>query len=239
MKHGIDVSYAQGDINWWKIANNPTIDFAMIRATATYPHNGKKGIDLKWLENIKGATENNVPIGVYHYSYALTVDEAIKEADHFLDTIKGYKFEYPVVLDFEDGSQTFLKPKQMADICLAWLERVEAAGYYVMLYSMASWLKYNLNDERLAKYDKWVAHVGVQQPMIDGAMWQYTWEGKVDGISTFVDLNHCYKDYPTIIKTAGLNGFEKSEKPVETVDYEQKYKSLVQKLKDLVSEEEM
>lgn len=236
MKYGIDVSYAQGNIDWAKVAADPQVEFAMIRATATYPHDGKNGIDLKWEQNIKAATKTGLPLGVYHYSYATSVDEAIKEADHFLDTIKGYKFEYPVVLDFEDGSQTFLKPKEMADICLAWLERVESAGYYVMLYSMGSWLKHHLNDERLAKFDKWVAHVNVDNPMIQGNMWQYAWNGKIDGIGTFVDLNRCYKDYPTIIKNSGLNGFEKS---VETVDYEQKYKSLVQKLKDLISEEAM
>lgn len=219
MKRGIDVSYAQGVIDWAKVAADPQVEFAMIRATATYPHDGKKGVDLKWERNIKGAQANGVPVGVYHYSYALTKEEAVKEAEHFLNTIKGYKLEYPVVFDFEDSTQNNLTPAQMADICVAWLEKVQAAGYYVMLYSMASWLKYKLTDNRLAGYDRWVAHADVTEPMVEGGIWQYTWTGKVGGIQGDVDLNHAYKDYPTIIKAAGLNGWSKQQ----TTDYKALY----------------
>lgn len=223
MIKGIDVSYAQGIIDWHKVSQ--TVDFAIIRATATYPHNGKKGIDLQWERNIKEAKKYKIPVGAYHYSYALTVEEAIKEADHFLNTIKGYTFEYPVIFDFEDASQSKLSSEQMVNICLAWLERVEQAGYYVMLYSMASWLKYPLNNLKLAKYDKWVAHVNVDKPMVEGGIWQYSWTGKVDGVVGDVDMNIAYTDYPTIIKNAKLNGFNKNETIEEEVDidYKQKY----------------
>ncbi len=117
------------------------------------------------------------------------------------------------MLDFEDQTQAGLSKTLKADICVAFLEMVEQAGYYAMLYSMASWLEYQLTDTRLAKYDKWVAHIGVTKPSFSGSygIWQYSWAGKVDGISGAVDLNECYRDYPEIIRTAGLNNLAQDD----------------------------
>ncbi|MBR5485162.1 MAG: glycoside hydrolase family 25 protein [Oscillospiraceae bacterium] len=231
MRHGIDVSYAQGDIDWAKAAADNRIDFAMIRATATYPHKNYSGVDQKWQRNIKEAVKTGLPLGVYHYSYALTVEDAKKEAEHFLNTIKGYKFEYPVVFDFEDPSQNALNSREAAEICLTWLETVQAAGYYAMLYSMADWFTHKLTDKRLQKYDRWVAHVNAPEPAVEGGIWQYTWTGRVNGIETLVDLNYAYKDYPSIIKAAGLNGFSKTAgNIIDTTDYKALYLEAKEKL---------
>jgi lysozyme len=245
MKKLIDVSYAQGTIDWKKV-KNAGYDAAMIRATAYYPKSGKTGVDTHFHANAQNALAAGVKIGAYHYSYALTVQEAKLEAQHFLNTIKPYKLEYPAVLDFEDPSQTKLSKTLKADICTAFLETVEQAGYYAMLYSMASWLASELTDPRLSKYDKWVAHIGVSKPSYAGSygIWQYSWTGKVDGITGNVDLNECYRDYPTIIKAAGLNlGQGKQEEPVpETVpkaDYDAlqaKFDGLVTGIQNVINE---
>lgn len=229
--HGIDISYAQGNIDWLKVANDPNVDFVIIRATATYPHNGKKGIDLQWYSNIEKAEQLGIPIGAYHYSYAVNVEQARLEAEHFLNIIKGHKFEYPVIFDFEDPCQAKLSKKEMIDICDTWLSIVEKAGYKVALYSMASWFKFYLDDPRLNKYDKWVAHVNVKEPMVQGEMWQYSWKGRINGIVGDVDLNHCYVNYPKMIREQGLNGFEKpSDKCKECTELKKHIKYLEDKL---------
>lgn len=224
-RKGIDVSYAQGVIDWEKTAADPSVEFAMLRATASYPHGGKKGIDLQWERNIYEAEKTGLPLGAYHYSYALNKEEAHREAEHFLKVIQGHRFAYPVALDFEDPIQSRLSPQEMADICYEWLTDVKNAGYYAMLYSTASWLKYKLTDPRLQAYDKWVAHVEVEQPMLLGGMWQYSWRGKVWGISGDTDLNYAYKDFPAIIKGRGLNGWGSPER-----DYQKLYEQAQSKL---------
>lgn len=213
----IDVSYAQGVINWGKV-KAAGITQAIIRATASYPHGTASGVDKRFKSNIEGALAAGIDCGVYHYCYALSVEEAKLEANHFINTIKPYKLTLPVVLDFEDNTQTKLSPAVKADICDAFLQIVQSAGYYAMLYSMASWLKSDLSDARLSKYDKWVAHVGTPKPAYSGnyGIWQFSWEGKVDGISGDVDMNYVYRDYPTIIKNAGLNGWAGQDKPTTT-----------------------
>ena len=214
----IDVSYAQGTINWGRV-KAAGITAVMIRATVSYPHlyGGKQltGIDTMFKRNVEGALAAGLDVGVYHYSYALSEADAKLEAQHLLNTIKPYKLTLPVILDFEDSTQTKLSATVKADICDAFLQIVQGAKYYAMLYSMASWLKADLADKRLSKYDKWVAHVGVGKPSYSGSygIWQYSWKGAVDGITGEVDMNYVYKDYPTIIKNAGLNGWAGQGKP--------------------------
>lgn len=221
---GIDVSYAQGAINWAKVKDS--VDFAMIRATASYPHGTAGGVDLQWPNNIRGATAAGMPIGAYHYLYATTPEEAAIEAEHFLRTISGYRFAYPVALDLEEpdqvGNQTMpgLPVAEQMDLVDAFLRPVEAAGYYAVLYTSASVLNRLAAScrDRLARYDIWVAHVGVDKPGCSTpyGMWQYSWKGRVPGIrddlpdsspGRDVDMDFAYRDYPSIIKGAGLNGW--------------------------------
>lgn len=227
MRKGIDVSYAQGNINWAKVKGH--VDFAMIRATASYPHGKARGVDLQWPNNIRGAAAAGVPIGAYHYLYALTPEEAALEAAHFLRTIAGYRFEYPVALDLEEpeqvGSQTVpgLPISAQMDLIDSFMKPVEAAGYYAVLYTSASVLNRLAAScgGRLAKYDIWAAHVDVDKPgcVTPYGMWQYSWKGRIPGIrddlpddnpGRDVDMDYCYKDYPGIIKGAGLNGWGKA-----------------------------
>lgn len=226
---GIDVSYAQGNIDWDVASKN--VDFAMIRATAGFKSPGWNGIDLKWDKNIVGVEKYNVPYGIYHYSYAMNVNEAKKEAEHFLNTIKGHKPTYPVAFDFEDVRQlggydnkgVYHNPLPLStqmDIIDAFMGPVENAGYYAVLYMSASPMIALMRQfkERMAFYDKWVAHIA-EQPATTGGIWQYSWTGRVPGIIGNVDLDYAYKNYPHIIKSAGLNGWGKAqEKPkIETV----------------------
>ena len=81
------------------------------------------------------------PYGLYHYSYATTPDEAVKEAKFFLRVISGLKPEYPVVFDLEDPSQAKLGKSTLTAIAKAFLSTVQAAGYYAMLYTNLDWIR--------------------------------------------------------------------------------------------------
>ena len=64
--------------------------------------------------------------------------------------------------------------------------------------------------DRIGRYDAWVAHVNAAKPSYSGAygIWQHSWKGSIPGISGDVDLDYAYRDYPTIIRRAGLNGWK-------------------------------
>ncbi|MCM1530616.1 MAG: hypothetical protein NC093_11575 [Alistipes sp.] len=90
----------------------------------------------------------------------------------------------------------------------AFLEKIESAGYFVGLYGSASSLKTHTADDIKNRYTVWLAH-WVETTNYDGAyaLWQYSEKGSVSGISGNVDLDICSKNFPTIMKAKGLNGF--------------------------------
>lgn len=198
-KLGIDVSEHQGDIDWEAVSKT-SVDFAIIRASYAWNDEGDQHQDKTFLENVAEAKKYNIPIGAYHYSYATTVEEAKKEAELFLSQVRGTTFEYPLYYDLEDECQDDLSKEEITNIAIAFLETIKEAGYYVGIYSNPDNIK-NLDMERLAEYDLWIANYSVQNTYEgDYGMWQYTCYGKVNGISGDVDLNYCYYDYPSYIK---------------------------------------
>ncbi len=202
---GIDVSKWQGKIDWQKVKSE-NIDFAIIRDGW-----GKKSstqIDKKFKENIIEAKDAGINIGVYHYSYADSIEDAINEAQFCLENIEGYQLEYPVVLDFEDKEMLKLNTRQRTDICKAFCEEIEKSDYYAMIYTNKNWLKnYLYKDELLSKYDLWLAEWGVSSPSYSCGIWQRSATGRIKGISGNVDIDISYKNYPEIMKNKGLNGF--------------------------------
>ena len=112
---GVDVSYHNGTINWKKVAASD-VDYAIIRCG--YGDNIKSQDDKKWAENVAGCEKNNIPYGVYIYSYATSVKQAESEANHVLRLIKstGAKPTYPIYIDYEDSSQNGLTPKQLGNL---------------------------------------------------------------------------------------------------------------------------
>jgi GH25 family lysozyme M1 (1,4-beta-N-acetylmuramidase) len=202
MYKGIDVSEHQGIIKW----DNVKTDFAILRAGYGKVISQK---DKQFESNYAGAKKAGIPVGAYWYSYAMTPEEARKEADVFLEVIKGKQFEYPVFYDVEEQKQFNLGKDKVSAIIRAFLEEVESAGYWVGLYMSASPLSSYVADTIKQRYCIWVANYGVSQPSYAGTygLWQYSCTGRVNGINGNVDLDYSYVDYPTQIKTKGLNGF--------------------------------
>ena len=205
--NGIDVSVHNGNIDWNRV-KSADINFAILRAGYGKVASQK---DDKFEQNYAGAKAAGVPVGAYWYSYAMSEDEARLEADVFLSVIKGKQFEMPVYFDIEEKKQFALGKDKVSAIIRAFLERVEAAGYLVGLYSNKSSLTSHISDYIKEHYAVWLAH-WVSKTDYSGIydMWQYSDKGRVDGISGNVDMDTCYTDYPNIIKTCGYNGFNKS-----------------------------
>ena len=205
---GIDVSKWQGSIDWAKV-RAAGIGFAMIRAGF-----GSNGVDERFAENMQGARAVGIPCGAYHYSYATSADGAKAEAAHFLDLIKGHDFDYPVALDIEDPSQKALGKQTLTEIVPAFCSTVEAAGYYVCVYSNLYWIMNRLDMAALKRFDIWLAQWSAAPALSDIGIWQYSDCGSVDGITGKVDMNTAYKDYAAIIKSAGLNNAKAAPQPV-------------------------
>lgn len=201
-KNGIDVSEHQGKINWQKVKT----DFAILRAGYGREISQK---DKQFDNNYKGCKDNNIPCGAYWYSYAVTPQDARREAETCLKIIKGKTFEYPIYFDIEERRQLALGKTACTEIAKAFIETVEKAGYWVGIYSSKSHLENYLSEDIRKRYAVWVAHYGVSKTTYRGqfGIWQKSSTGAVAGIGGCVDLNECYIDYPALIKDAGLNGF--------------------------------
>ena len=202
---GVDVSVYQGNIDWNR-AKADGIEFAIMRAGyGKYVSQKDKYFD----QNMKNAKAAGLPCGVYWFSYALTPEDAIKEADACYEVIKNYKLEYPVSFDMETESQMKLPKETVAQIIEAFCGRMESYGYYTTLYTYASFLNYKVEDRIFDKYDIWVAHYNTSKPAFNRnyGLWQYSCTGSVQGITGNVDRDYVYLDYERIIKNAHLNGF--------------------------------
>jgi GH25 family lysozyme M1 (1,4-beta-N-acetylmuramidase) len=207
MTKGIDLSKHNGKVDFAKVKASGKVDYVMLRAGLGRLSSQK---DQMFETYYKEAKANGFPVGAYWYSYAMSEDEARQEADAFLSVIKGKKFEYPVYYDVEEEKQFKLGKEKVSAIIRAFLERVEAQNYWVGLYgSYSSLTTYTAQDIR-DRYAIWLAHWNVKKSPYKGqyGMWQYG-VSRIAGITGDVDVNECYADYPTLIKDAGDNGFEK------------------------------
>ena len=191
---GIDVSYHNGTIDWKKVKQSE-VEYAIIRCG--YGTDDKSQDDKKWEENVKGCTDNNIPYGVYLYSYADTVEKASSEADHAIRLLQGKKFKYPVYYDLEeDKLRDKISKKTIADIAQTFCDKLSAKGYTVGIYANKDWFTNYLTDSRFNNWTKWVAQYNTAcsyQGKYD--MWQCSCTGKIPGISTNVDLNYSYSPF--------------------------------------------
>lgn len=209
MKNGIDVSSYQGKINWDKVKEY--IDFTIIRCG--WGNNLESQDDVEFNRNSDECERLSIPYGVYLFSYATNLEMAKSEAEHTLRLIKDKKLEYPVFLDVEEREQLTLPKEKLVEIVNYYCEIIENAGYYVGIYASLSTLNGILNDERLEKYDKWVAQWGADFSYRGSSgMWQYTDNIIIEGINTRIDGDKAFYNYPEIIRNKGLNHLEEKIK---------------------------
>ena len=211
----IDVSIYQPDIDYAAV-KAAGIDGAIIRCGFTgWGSSHSLNKDTKFEAHYAGFTGAGIPVGAYYYSTADSVDFAKKEAGFVQSLLKGKKLAFPVYYDIENNErQAALSMSLLTQIAEAFCESMEEAGYFVGVYANTNWFTNKLNHAALSeKYTVWLAdYRGANaNKTLQRDMWQYTSTGKVNGISGNVDLNECYRDFPSIIKAAGLNGYAKEE----------------------------
>ena len=216
---GIDVSRYQGNIDWQKV-KNAGIKFAMLKTVST--NNSEFGglyIDPYFERNYAECKRLGIPVGVYYYTYAQTKEYADKELALFKKAIAGKQFEYPLVVDVEDNLLKPISKAALTDLVEYAVKTIESWGCYAMVYTYLSYSNTELDMDRLAKYDLWIAHYSsVCGYKKAHGMWQYSSSGKVNGVSGDCDMNYAYKDYASIIKNSGLNGYTKAQ-PAKAVTY--------------------
>ena len=187
----IDVSEHQGKINWEKVKNS--VAGAILRCG--YGSDITSQDDTQFKRNADECTRLGIPFGVYLYSYADTEEEARSEAAHVLRLIKGYKLSYPVYYDLEEAG-TEKGAVRRAEI---FGDIIEKAGYWCGIYANLYWWENHL--KALERFTKWVAQYNstCDYKGANKDIWQYSSMGSVDGISGRVDMNMCYRDFPTEI----------------------------------------
>ena len=190
----IDTSYWQGKVsvdNWKKVAK--TCKFAILRATYTGQSSFTLNADSTFLTNFKNAKSAGIRRGAYHYSQAVTVDEAKKEAEFLCQQLAGLDVDFYVAIDYEFGGRLNSKTAGKAnDVVNAFCDVVAAHGYKPCIYANTSTLNGYVTKP---KYPVWVAQYASKCTYTGNkVMWQYTSSGKVDGISGNVDLSYVYEE---------------------------------------------
>lgn len=223
----IDVSRYQGDIDWEQVKADG-VEGAMLKTVSTNNREfGGLYIDPYFERNYAECKRLGIPVGVYYYTYAQDKAYADKELALFKKAIEGKTFEYPLVVDVEDNLLKPLSADALTDLVEYAVQTIESWGCYAMVYTYLYYQKTELNMERLAKYDLWIAHYSEKCGYTKAhGMWQYASTGSVKGVKGACDMNWAYKDYPDIIKAAGLNGFGKVENSEDVTALKQKIKEL-------------
>lgn len=197
---GVDLSKYQEKVDFYAIKNEG-IDYCMLRVGARGYETGAIQEDEKFQEFITGAEAAGIPVGLYFFSQAVTEAEAIEEANFVISKIGEHKITYPIAYDMEfitnDSSRIeTLTRDEKTNIALAFLKRIEEAGYTGMLYGNKEWLLKRIDLSKFEEYDVWLSQEeDIPDYPYTYSMWQYTRQGEVYGIDGYVDLNISFIDY--------------------------------------------
>lgn len=203
---GIDLSYHNDMVDWDKLATSG-IEFVMLRCGYRGYTEGGLIVDDKFKEYAQEANRVGINLGVYFYTQAITVEEAVEEADFVIDLIKDYSIQYPVGWDTEYLNEekartntTEIDKDLRSQMAIAFCERIKEEGYYPVIYVSENWMRRNMNAEMISSYDIWAAQYQPQNDFLyDFAIWQYTESGSVMGINQEIDLDISMVDYASFV----------------------------------------
>ena len=204
---GADFSKHQGTIDWASVKQSG-VEFVILRAAVRgYGSSGNLVTDSQIAANIKGALSQNIDVGIYVFSQAVTAEEAVEEAERALDIIKGYDIKLPIYFDSEysgapnrTGRADGLTKAERTSLAIAFCETVRKAGYKAGVYASKSFFYDNLDYAALQSrgYEIWLAHYisSVTDFKYPYNIWQYTSKGSIGGVqSEYADLDIAYYDY--------------------------------------------
>lgn len=191
---GVDVSTHQKEIDWPAVAADG-VDFAMLRLGHRGYTEGGLFLDQTFEQNLRGALDAGLDVGVYFFSQAVTPEEAEEEADYVLEILDGQTLAFPVAFDWEpilgDEARTDgLEGETMTRCAAAFCKRIEDAGYRPAVYfnQTQGYLHYDLRE--LTDYELWLAEYDAEPAFYyHFDLWQYSHTGRVDGIQGDVDLD--------------------------------------------------
>lgn len=214
---GVDLSYHNNKVDFKKLADSP-VEFVMLRCGYRGYTEGGLIEDERFKEYAKAANENNLKLGVYFFTQAITEQEAIAEADYVIKLIENYDISYPVAFDIEyvedEEARTNtaeLSREDLSKICIAFCERIKEAGYYPMIYASENWIRRKLDVSMLKEYDFWAPqYLDENDFLYDFTIWQYTDSGNAPGVEGSCDLNVSMVDYakfvPSLREAIKTNG---------------------------------
>ena len=233
MIKGIDVSSWQGNIDFAKVKASG-IDFVIIRAG--YGRETRQNDNCFEL-NYRNSKAAGLDVGAYWYSYADSAEDAVKEAKACMEVIKGKKFEYPIYFDLEEQSQ-FAKGRNFCDsVIKAFCGELEKNGYLAGLYCSTYYLNNYISNAVAGKFALWVAQYNNRYTYTANKydIWQYSSEGRINGICGNVDMDYCYTDYPAIVKNGGYNGYKKTAKKTTSTATTIKKKTVDELAKEVIA----
>lgn len=199
---GIDLSRHNVVTNWTKVKDQ--VDFIILRAGGNY---GGFYKDSRFESYYEACKRLGIPVGAYYDAgKELPYANGKEYAQHFLKLISGKTFEMPVYIDIEVTPKAMRKATTAA--CIDFCREMEAHRYFVGIYgSDVNTFKEQLIYDLVKPFSIWVARYGKKPTYVnDYAMWQYTSTGNVVGIKGNVDKDHCYTDFPKLLKGVHLNG---------------------------------
>lgn len=189
--YGFDASHYQ-TIDFLQVKASGQASFVILKASE-----GTTYVDPSFEDYFTKANTVGLNVGAYHFGDFGTVEEALAEAAHFEDTIKGKVFSYPIALDLEEN-KSGASVQQLTDAAIAFCEYFENKGYFIEIYSGKSFYENSLDPVRLAPYASWIARYGVSSLGREAGMWQYSSSGHILGISGAVDLDVAYQDFSMV-----------------------------------------
>ena len=198
----MDISRWQGSIDWDVVKASGKIDGVMLRALGY--KGGKSYVDPTFEANYAACTKRSIPVGGYYYTCAVTSRQTEAELNALRAALRGKTFQLPLAIDVEDTRLRSLSPAALAQRVAQAAAQLEAWGLYAMVYTYTNFADTALAMDALTAYDLWLADYRGKRPIRKHGMWQYTSTGHVAGIDGPVDLSRAYKNYPAIIKKAGL-----------------------------------
>lgn len=198
----MDVSRWQGRIDWDAVKASGKVDGVMLRALGF--SGGRPYVDPYFERNYAACAARGIPVGVYFWLGSTTTCGQADITGLLRSVLEGKTFQMPVAIDVEDPKLKVMTPKELSALVRLYAAEIERWGLYAMVYTYTNFADTALDMGALAAYDLWIADYRGKRPTRKHGMWQYTDKGTVPGVKNGVDLSHAYKDYPAIIKKAGL-----------------------------------
>ena len=199
---GIDVSEHQLEIDWTQVSSQ-NYDFIYVRVGRRGYTQGGIFEDEYFEQNIRGAAECGAKLGVYFFSQAISVAEAIEEAQWVINRIKGYNITLPIAFDWEkqdaeDSRTKDLEGTTVTDCAVAFCETIKNAGYEPCVYMNRIPGYYTFDISRLKDYIIWYAlpctppDVTFPSFYYHIDFWQYSTTEMVPGIPVETDMNYIF-----------------------------------------------